>query len=149
MPSRADTKVLTVGQISIGGRAWSAAKCVVAALPRPSGSSRVCHGRLSSSRRQPRAVLSAWPGTCTTNGVKPNRHISTLNLRPFAAQKWDPGARAALPPHRPPDDENLHGHRRVARTPQEFGGRSADAVAADMFVAHTTPAIPEAPVSEE
>jgi hypothetical protein len=34
MTSRADTKVLTVGQICIGERAWSAAKCVVAALPR-------------------------------------------------------------------------------------------------------------------
>jgi hypothetical protein len=34
MTSRADTKVLTVGQICIGERAWLTAKCVVAALPR-------------------------------------------------------------------------------------------------------------------
>jgi hypothetical protein len=87
-------------------------------------------------------------GTRTTNGVEPNRHISTCNFDRFARQKWDLGARAALPPHRPPVDEKLHGHRRVARTPAEFGGRSADAVATDMFVVYTTPAIPEAPVSE-
>jgi hypothetical protein len=34
MTSRADAKVLTVGQICIGERAWLATKCVVAAQPR-------------------------------------------------------------------------------------------------------------------
>jgi hypothetical protein len=38
--------------------------------------------------------------------------------------------------------------RRVARTPAEFLGRSADAIAADMFVVYATAAIPEARVSE-
>jgi hypothetical protein len=34
MTSRAEPKVLTAGQICVGERAWSAAKCMVAALPR-------------------------------------------------------------------------------------------------------------------
>jgi hypothetical protein len=34
MTSRAEPKVLTAGQICLGERAWSAAKCMVAALPR-------------------------------------------------------------------------------------------------------------------
>jgi hypothetical protein len=37
---------------------------------------------------------------------------------------------------------------RVARTLAEFPGRSADLIAADMFVVCTTPAIPGGSVSE-
>jgi hypothetical protein len=45
MTSRADAKVLTVGQIRIGEAAWSAAKCAVAALPRT-----LCHLSCLSSK---------------------------------------------------------------------------------------------------
>jgi hypothetical protein len=74
-------------------------------------------------------------------------HLMLQSLTVFARQKGDLDARVTPAPG-PPDDENLNGQRRVARTPAEFGGRTADAVATDMFVVDTTPAIPEAPVSE-
>jgi hypothetical protein len=97
MTSRAEPKVLTAGQICVGERAWSAAKCMVAALPRTLWYLSCLSWNASSSRQQRRAVLSAWPGTRTTNGVEPNRHISTRNPDRFARRQWDLGARAALP----------------------------------------------------
>jgi hypothetical protein len=111
MTSRAEAKVLTVGQIAIGERTCRPRNAWLLPCQEPLWHLVCLSWKPFSSRRQRRAVLSAWPGTCTTNGVEPNRHISTCNVDRFARQKWDLGARAALPPHRqPPIDENFHGH---------------------------------------
>jgi hypothetical protein len=97
MTSRAEPKVLTAGQICIGERAWSAAKWVVADLPRtlwylsclswktffvaPTAPSRTVG--------LARYLYDERDGTEST--------LATCNLDRFARRKWDLGARAALP----------------------------------------------------